>query len=295
MSFCPNCGNELPENSRFCSVCGTPVQAQNPQPVYQQQPPYAPTVQYAQPQFNVPNREQAFVSEVNNLSTHSTIIGVICGLMFAVAYVLFFILYFKLFNWSMLKESNDWRNLEQFVVESKTILDTAHSLLYIGIVLITTQFAISTVFGLMSTRKIQELAPQQSLNLAQCAHYRLTTRPSKLNSFPISRDFVLFSIVSYALSRENPLTHKKQIAIGICSMFLKLIFYILFFIWGVTNVESFIETTLVGIREYSWDWSLLIFSSFFLIGSFVINLIGNTRHINACQKWLDERVPKTFT
>ena len=39
MSFCTNCGTQIPDGSRFCPNCGAPVGA-NPQPQYQapQQP-----------------------------------------------------------------------------------------------------------------------------------------------------------------------------------------------------------------------------------------------------------------
>lgn len=51
MSFCKNCGSNLPEGATFCSSCGTPVNAQtapqqNPEP-YQYQAP-----QYQQPMNN---------------------------------------------------------------------------------------------------------------------------------------------------------------------------------------------------------------------------------------------------
>ena len=35
MSFCINCGTQIPDGSRFCPNCGAPVGA-NPQPQYQQ-------------------------------------------------------------------------------------------------------------------------------------------------------------------------------------------------------------------------------------------------------------------
>ena len=53
--FCPNCGTNLPDGTKFCSNCGStlsqPAPAQNPQPAQNQQPaasPYAPN--YQQPQ-----------------------------------------------------------------------------------------------------------------------------------------------------------------------------------------------------------------------------------------------------
>lgn len=36
MKYCPNCGAQLPDNARFCSVCGSQLGAAPQQPQYQQ-------------------------------------------------------------------------------------------------------------------------------------------------------------------------------------------------------------------------------------------------------------------
>jgi len=68
MAFCQNCGAQLSEGKKFCSSCGHPVEAvepqaaaqnsnQPPQPPYQQpQPPQYRQAQFQQPQ--PPQREQ---------------------------------------------------------------------------------------------------------------------------------------------------------------------------------------------------------------------------------------------
>ncbi len=43
--FCPNCGNNNPDGTQFCSACGTKLS--QPQPQYQQP-------QYQQPQYSAP-------------------------------------------------------------------------------------------------------------------------------------------------------------------------------------------------------------------------------------------------
>ena len=59
--FCTNCGKNLPDNTKFCSGCGTPLGAaapvpvqpqpqQQPQPIQIQQPPQQQAA-YAQPQY----------------------------------------------------------------------------------------------------------------------------------------------------------------------------------------------------------------------------------------------------
>ncbi len=51
--ICNNCKNEIPNDSKFCEVCGTPVNSPQPQPApspqYQQVPPPAAPVYRPQP------------------------------------------------------------------------------------------------------------------------------------------------------------------------------------------------------------------------------------------------------
>ncbi len=51
--ICPNCGNEVPEGSAFCTNCGTPMQA----PQYQQPYSQAPDQQYQQPYPQAPDQQ----------------------------------------------------------------------------------------------------------------------------------------------------------------------------------------------------------------------------------------------
>lgn len=44
MAFCMNCGNQLPDGSRFCGACGAPQGAAPQAPAYQQQPAMAPNM-----------------------------------------------------------------------------------------------------------------------------------------------------------------------------------------------------------------------------------------------------------
>lgn len=58
--YCPNCGNVIPDDSAFCTMCGAPVQQQNtqpPAPEYQQ--PYTNPAGYQQP-YSTPASGQAF-------------------------------------------------------------------------------------------------------------------------------------------------------------------------------------------------------------------------------------------
>ncbi len=61
--FCPNCGNQCPDGTKFCQSCGTPLtnnQQQNTQPDFNnqqanyQQPNYN---QYQQPMYNQPYQQ----------------------------------------------------------------------------------------------------------------------------------------------------------------------------------------------------------------------------------------------
>lgn len=54
--FCPNCGNNLPDGSTFCSACGTQLAANNQQPTYQQPTYQQPT--YQQPTYQQPVYQQ---------------------------------------------------------------------------------------------------------------------------------------------------------------------------------------------------------------------------------------------
>ena len=45
--FCPNCGTQNADGAKFCSGCGAPLGAQQPQQQYQQ--PQQPQQQYQQP------------------------------------------------------------------------------------------------------------------------------------------------------------------------------------------------------------------------------------------------------
>ena len=63
--FCPNCGNQCPDGTKFCQSCGTPLtnnQQQNTQPDFNnQQANYQqPNQQYQQPnqQYQQPNYNQ---------------------------------------------------------------------------------------------------------------------------------------------------------------------------------------------------------------------------------------------
>ncbi|MBR4109545.1 MAG: zinc-ribbon domain-containing protein [Oscillospiraceae bacterium] len=65
MAHCTNCGNQLAEGNKFCSVCGTPVPAPEPIPeavpaAADPQPYYAPAVT-AEPVISVKTKVLGFV------------------------------------------------------------------------------------------------------------------------------------------------------------------------------------------------------------------------------------------
>lgn len=75
--FCTHCGAQLPEGSRFCSQCGTPVEpvtAAQPTytaPVYPQQPVYQQPV-YQQPVYQQPvGPTGAFLMEGGKMSRYN--------------------------------------------------------------------------------------------------------------------------------------------------------------------------------------------------------------------------------
>ena len=73
MSFCKNCGAEIPENSAFCTNCGTPVApAEEPTAEAQAQPAYdaqyaAPEVEFVDPQDVQNNKALAILSYIGLL------------------------------------------------------------------------------------------------------------------------------------------------------------------------------------------------------------------------------------
>ena len=62
--FCQNCGNALPDNSKFCQMCGTPVAAQ-PRQVYTQ-PVYAQPVYNTDPNVRRGIPAPGFADRVNH-------------------------------------------------------------------------------------------------------------------------------------------------------------------------------------------------------------------------------------
>lgn len=77
MSFCKNCGTELPVNAQACPNCGTPAE----QPQYQQQPvqPQYQEPQYAQPvqQYQQAEPVQAQVQGTAPTAKMILILGII--------------------------------------------------------------------------------------------------------------------------------------------------------------------------------------------------------------------------
>lgn len=75
--FCPNCGNQCPDGTKFCQSCGTPLtnnQQQNTQPDFNQQVNYQqPNQQYQQPNYNQyqqPNQYQQYPQYPDKFNGH---------------------------------------------------------------------------------------------------------------------------------------------------------------------------------------------------------------------------------
>lgn len=307
MSFCPNCGNNLPETARFCAVCGQPVQIQTPQPqpVQLQQPTYVQPPQYTQPQYaqpqpsapytqyaqSTPQNGDNFLAEVGNIQSRRSIVSIISTAIFAIAIVLVFVVVFKLQNWAALKESDDWRDLADFLEQSKNISDSALKLVYISGVLFIIQLLVSNLYGLMTTKQIQNLVPQNP-DFVRYAQQRLTTRPSKLNALSVERDPLLFQITTCALVHENPMVQTRNIILVLCVTVLQTLSYVFFMNWGAANVQLFIDSNLWEVTEFAWDWSSFIIAVIFFISTCAINITSNIIHSKACQQWFDARFPK---
>lgn len=107
--FCPNCHAEIPDNVRFCTQCGAPVQAQQPfqptMPQDHQQTPYQPAMpqdhqqtpyQPAMPQ-NIPQPAQQYGAAPvrRKLNPLAVVIPAACVLVLAAAAVLYFLVFSK--------------------------------------------------------------------------------------------------------------------------------------------------------------------------------------------------------
>ena len=110
--FCSNCGNQISEGSRFCGVCGAPVEvapqqqpvqpqqpAQPEQPVYQQpvyqqpvyqQPVYQQPV-YQQPVYQQENVVDPIAKEMADKAASSALTFGILSLVFACTFYLSFL------------------------------------------------------------------------------------------------------------------------------------------------------------------------------------------------------------
>lgn len=78
--FCSKCGQQLPDGSAFCSVCGAPQTVAAPQPAYQQptyQQPAQPVYQqpvYQQPMYQQPLSRKEFYNQFVSKKSNSTVI-----------------------------------------------------------------------------------------------------------------------------------------------------------------------------------------------------------------------------
>lgn len=104
--FCSNCGNQISEGSRFCGVCGAPVEVapqqqpaqqqpvQPEQPVYQQpvyqQPVYQQPV-YQQPVYQQENVVDPIAKEMADKAASSALTFGILSLVFACTFYLSFL------------------------------------------------------------------------------------------------------------------------------------------------------------------------------------------------------------
>ena len=115
--FCSNCGNQISDGSRFCGVCGTPVEAapqqqpvqaqpeqpqpqiQPEQPVYQQPVYQQPVYQqpaYQQPVYQQPTYQQEYVAdpiakEIGDKAAGSALTFGILSLVFACTFYFSFL------------------------------------------------------------------------------------------------------------------------------------------------------------------------------------------------------------
>ena len=106
--FCTNCGNQIPDGAKFCTVCGAPVRAAAPvraqQPTYQtqQQPAYQAAPQ-AVPVYAVP---AAKAKQTTRWPVSTGIMGILHLLFYLVAMIPRFIYYqdmgvpAAMLNWS---------------------------------------------------------------------------------------------------------------------------------------------------------------------------------------------------
>lgn len=256
MPFCQNCGNNLPENSCFCNVCGRPVQTQTAtiqQPTYTQQPvygnqpsaPYQRYPQYAQqPQYAQPNQRHTVVKAPNNPGVTS-LINALCGAMIIIALALITIAIVKLTIWANLKESTDLRDLEDFILQSTTISDSTTTLIGIGGALFIIQDIISLIDYFLSANKMKNLATQ-SVNHSQP-------------------------------TQQVRVSQAKFVAIEVCGTACKIFFHMFCMIWGITNIKLFVQSSIWGeLIPFEWDWSCLIIALIFLCGSIATYFISNT-------------------
>lgn len=73
MSFCRNCGSNLPEGAAFCSSCGTPVEAQA-----SSQQPVNPQPQQYQAPYQQPMNDDAADAQNNKAMGVIAYLGILC-------------------------------------------------------------------------------------------------------------------------------------------------------------------------------------------------------------------------
>ena len=85
--FCRNCGANIPDDSRVCTVCGVPVEQQQPdfQQPAQEQPVYQQPV-YQSPAFSQPIPQMTTVPG-KGMAVASLVLGIVSLVFFCVWYI----------------------------------------------------------------------------------------------------------------------------------------------------------------------------------------------------------------
>lgn len=277
MSFCPNCGNEIPENTRFCTVCGKPLQAQTPQP--QPQPVAYRQSPQPQPPYT-PNSQKSLPADLQRV----TMIVTLCRAVLMVAAVLFgFIGCWKLIGWLNSKPTDgqafDWtalEKLEYFLTQAEDV--RSFSKTFIGLFIVT--FALGSILTAYTPYLLERYAAKR---IHETPFYLEEIK----NNPPFSSRAInqLATMTTCFANEAFPAQKRKNVLLAHIGVGLSIIAFILFFVGASSLINTVIDSAVTGVEDPAYSWGALIVGLLFLIGDLIVTIIVDKSKSNARKAW----------